>query len=562
MPRLASPIASGLLALALAFALAAPAAAQTAAPARLTLGGPAPAVRTEAELLGFLDELEAQELLLLEGNILEAYYQWKGEARHYAGPFGRFNTDLLSRRDYAAIVDRWAGRVKDSTLARRLALHRRDFLLARVDPALPIQLVNLQTSIQDTVGRFRYPVREARLTRTEIQAVLDTSPDRALRESAFRARTLIGAQVRAPIVQAIGIYDRMGRQQGFANGAAAGLNNSSLEPRQVLQDLDAFERATRPAYTAMLERARRDLGVERIEPWDLDYWLHRQETAGGTDAWPKEAGVARLRDLMRAMGFAYDSLPIDVKVWDVPTGGITFPVRPAYEARLLTNPFPGSNFYSTLFHEYGHALNFTLMRPDLPARFLQGDETPLGEGLGETLAHFAFDHHWLEQAAGLPSARATALEGVGKLQLLLWLRRAIATNAHVEITQYLDRTADLDSLYAASYQRFVGVTLPPGDYVSTRETFATGPLYFQSYLYANMIAAQLREAMRAQFGVEDLTREPRVAQWLTEHFFASGAAVPWPEKIRRATGRPLSADALGRYLAGAAPLEAGTAPAH
>jgi Zn-dependent M32 family carboxypeptidase len=81
--------------------------------------------------------------------------------------------------------------------------------------------------------------------------------------------------------------------------------------------------------------------------------------------------------------------------------------------------------------------------------------------------------------------------------------------------------------------------------------YATGPLYFQSYLYANMIAAQLREAMREQFGVDDLTGEPRVAKWLTEHFYRMGAAVPWPEKVRRATGRPLSSDALTRYLSGA-----------
>jgi peptidyl-dipeptidase A len=521
------------------------------APARLALGGPPPAVRTEAELVAFLDELEAQELLLWEGNVLEAYYQWKGETRHFAGPFGRFTSDLQTRRDYAAIIDRWQGRVQDSTLARRLALHHRDFLIARVDPALPIQLVNLQTAIQDTVTQFRYDVRGERLTRTQIRTVLDTSPDRALREAAFRAGPQIGAHVRAPIVRAIDLLDRMGRQQGFPDGAAAGLNNSSLEPRQVLRDLDAFEQATRPAYLAMLERVKQDLHVERAEPWDIDYWLHLQEQSAGTDAWPKEPGLARLRDLMRALGFTYDSLPIDVKVWDVPTGGITFPVRPPFEARLLTNPFSGSHFYETLFHEYGHALNFTLMRRDLPALFFRGDETPLGEGLAETLGHFAYDRHWLERAAALPPEKAAALERVGKLQLLLWLRRSIAINAYAEISQYLDRKADLDSLYAASYQRFVGVALPPGDYFSWRETFATGPLYFQSYLYANMIATQLREAMRAQFGVEDLTREPRVARWLTDNFFAPGAAIPWPEKVRRATGRPLSADALGRYLADA-----------
>jgi Zn-dependent M32 family carboxypeptidase len=42
-----------------------------------------------------------------------------------------------------------------------------------------------------------------------------------------------------------------------------------------------------------------------------------------------------------------------------------------------------------------------------------------------------------------------------------------------------------------------------------------------------------------------------VARWLTERFFAMGGAVPWPEKVRRATGHALTAEALGRYLADA-----------
>ena len=522
-------------------------------PSRLALGAAPPPVRTETELRAFLDELEAQELALSEAATLEAYYQWKGKARHFAGPFGRFLTDVVTRRDYAAVIDRWQGKVRDSTLARRLFLHHRDFLAARADPRLPIQLVDLQTAIQDTVTAFRYDVRGRKLTLTELSELADTSTDRSVREASFRSRPQIASHTMPSIGRAISLLDRIGRQEGFANGAAAGLNNSSLEPRRVLRDLDEFERATRPTYLAMLQRVQADLHLDRVEAWDIDYWLHRQETAGGVDPWPKEPGLERLRGLMRAIGFAVDSLPIDIRIWDVPTGGITFPVRPPYEARLLSNPFSGSDFYSTLFHEYGHAANFTLMDPDLPAAFFRGDETPLGEGVAETLGYYAADHGWLERAAGVTPAEAVRLEHVARMRQLLWLRRTIALNAYAEITQYLDRGMDRDSLYVATYRRFVGVELPPGHWFATRDMFATGPLYFQSYLYANMIAAQLREAMREQFGVEDLSAEPRVAPWLTEHFFRMGAAVPWDEKVRRATGRPLSSAALAQYLAEAAP---------
>ena len=142
------------------------------------------------------------------------------------------------------------------------------------------------------------------------------------------------------------------------------------------------------------------------------------------------------------------------------------------------------------------------------------------------------------------------------MQLLLWLRRSICANAYFELTAYGNLDANLDSIYAAAYQRFVCLKLPAGHYFGFRDMFGTGPLYFQSYLYANLIATQLRDAMRARFGVSDLTREPRVAGWLTAYMFGPGGSVPWPEKIRRATGKPLGTESLSRYLAGAMPQAA------
>ena len=515
--------------------------------ARLTLGGPAPAVRTEAQLASFLDDLETQEFALNEALVLEEYFQWKGLEPHRVAEDGRLLNDLHSRRDYAAIIERWHGRVTDPVLARRLELHHRDFLQSRVDPALPIELSDLQTALQDRVEKFRFTVDGGALTRTAVSVIINTSPDRAARRAAFLARPQIATAIRGQVLGAMRLHDRIARQEGFASGAVLGLDLRGLTPAQVLADLDAFEKETRPAFLEMLEQVRKDLGVERVEPWDIDYWLHTQEATAG-DAYPREPGIPRLMDLVRALGFKPEALAIDVKIWDVPVGGIMFPVRVPFDGRLLTNPFTGSDFYETLFHEYGHAVNAALTDPRLPAVFLRGDDDPLSEGLAETLGHFAYDRHWIGRTTGLPPARSADLERIGKLQLLLWLRRSIGLAAWVEVHAYEDLGGDLDSLYRDSYRRFVGVELPPGDYVGTVDMYGTGPLYVPAYLYANMIATQLRAAMRAQFAVDDLSREPRVAGWLTQHFYAQGASIPWAEKIQRATGKRLSTQALSEYL--------------
>jgi hypothetical protein len=531
--------------------LALPLAAQhprSPAPAHLGLGAPAPAVRTEADLARFLDDLELQRWALERSLTLEAYAQWKGEPNHQVAGLQRLWTDLSSRRDYARVVDQWKPRVKDSTLARRLQLHATFFLQAKADPALSLALADLQTAIQDTVQQFRYQVAGRSLTRTQLSAVLDSSPDRALRRAAFEAGPQASARIGARVRQAMAMNDRIGRQQGFANGAAAKLAQSSLTANQVLRDLDAFDQATRPTFDALLARMRRDLAVDRLEPWDLDHWFRIQERAVA-DAYPVDKGVERTLALARGLGFKVDSLPITVTIYDVPTGGIAFDIRPPYEARLLSNPFAGAQFYSTLFHEYGHTLHATGIRPDLPLAFISFDEQPATEGVAETLGLFAYDRRFLARTAGVNPEQAAQLERLGKLHHLLWLRRTIAANAYAEVQAYLDLEANLDSIFAASYRRFVGVELPPGDYAGARDMFGTTPLYLPVYLYADMIGTQLHQAMRNEFGTEDLTQEPRVAGWLTEKFYAPGQSIPWPEKIRRATGKPLDARALAEYLA-------------
>ncbi len=551
MSRSALPLfllATAALALVAGADLAARPALAAEAAFHLPLGGPAPVVRTEAELRAFLDELEAQRFMAYEALSLEEYYQWRGASPHYVTPFTRFDNDLRNRKDYAAVVEQWRGHVSDTTLARRLDLHHRDMLQSRADPALVIALADAVSAVQDSVNAFHYQVAGQPKTLTELGEILSTEPDRAKRQTAFLAYQQAATQHAAPIVHCMELYDQVGRQEGFANGAEAGLAQCSLERAQALAGIDAFERSTRPLMTSMLAQAKRDLKLSKVEPWDIDYWLHVQETQGGSDAWPREPGLARMKALMTDIGFAPDSLPIDARVWDVPTGGITFPIRPPFESRLLTNPFTGSDFYETLFHEYGHCLNAVLEDKEMPPSFLQGDETPMGEGLAETLGHFAYDRHWLARAASVPPERAAALERVGKMQLLLWLRRSICLNAWFELTAYGDLHQDLDSLYAVAYARFAGTPLPPGKWFARRDEFATGPMYLQSYLYANMIATQVRDAMRARFGVEDLTQEKRVAGFLTDYFYAPGARVPWPEKVRRATGKPLGTESLARYL--------------
>ncbi|HKC15308.1 MAG TPA: hypothetical protein VKC11_01260, partial [Steroidobacteraceae bacterium] len=76
--------------------------------------------------------------------------------------------------------------------------------------------------------------------------------------------------------------------------------------------------------------------------------------------------------------------------------------------------------------------------------------------------------------------------------------------------------------------------------------------YFPSYALGLVIAAQLWEALRAQLTDvdEQLARGDFAAvfAWLRENMHEFGAKLPVKELIKQASGQPLSANALLRYL--------------
>jgi carboxypeptidase Taq len=76
--------------------------------------------------------------------------------------------------------------------------------------------------------------------------------------------------------------------------------------------------------------------------------------------------------------------------------------------------------------------------------------------------------------------------------------------------------------------------------------------YFPSYALGLVIAAQLWEALRAQLPDvdEQLARGEFAAvfAWLRENMHEYGAKLPVKELIKQASGQPLSANALLRYL--------------
>jgi hypothetical protein len=516
-------------------------------------------LETEDDLRDWLDLLDAEVEALHTARQLEFYLRLVGRPAPNVARYQELHRRLFADRAAAARLEAWRERAEDPATKRRVELYLGrylDFLydtfrLARTAPETRTRFTALQDELDAALVAFRPLVGGERTTRARVSILLRTEPDRARRREAFLSRAEAAAQLAGRMRELLEVSNALHREMGYAGTVEGRLEQSGLRRDEVEAWLDEVERATRAPYAELLERARTDLGVERVEAWDLDYWL---EQAGGypAQAFPKADAVARLKDTLRGWGLEPDALPVTVEEANLANAGWNIPIRIPADVRLVLNPTDGFPFYATLFHEYGHALHESgidqavgTFRSDRPGQF--------GEGMAATVERLPGMRAWQRRTAGLDDATMARAEQVERWRKLRRLRSLIA-RVRFHYAAFDDPAGDLDGLDGRLTAELLGVAAPEQPLWADDMFLVQPQIYVQNYVLAELIAAQVWETLRARFA-PDPTADPRVGPFLRDAFWRHGQARDWRELIAEATGRPLDPAALVAELTagGAAP---------
>lgn len=507
-----------------------------------------PLIRNEAELAAFLDFLDVRLEAINTARQLEFYYQLKSLPAPNLKGYQELHRGLFSNRDYALALETWRPKVQDPVLARRVMLYQDvylDFLydnfrLAKTDPRVSSEFTELQVALDREITAFKPLYGGARVGRAVVADALRSEPDRARRREAYLASREVSAQLAPRIRRLLLAARKLHRQMGFAGTVEARLRGAGMERAEVEGWLASLEEATREPYRALLERARKDLGVERLEPWDLRYWVERQSGLP-KEAFAREKALPRLLALVRGLGFEPEKLSISVEEANLSNAGWNVPIRMGVEARLVVNPFEGRPYYDTLFHEYGHALHEVLIEQGT-GTFRTDRPGPWAEGLAEVLAAFVRDPAWQRSALGLSEEQVRQAAEPERLRRLLRIRQLLFMNAF-EYAAFDEPESGLAKRYGELMERYLMVKAPE-DPPWADDLFLIQPqVYVQNYLVSYMISAQINRTMRERFGPA-LAGQAGVAAYLRERFYRHGASRDWRDMVREATGKPLGPEAL------------------
>jgi oligoendopeptidase F len=503
-------------------------------PLALGYAGPSAGATPSASVEHTLDRKE-QELEQLYAAYWQIQYQLElGDTKASDKEVEGKLRDVIN--DPAFLETLKAARFTDPILQRRRQL----FLEVATDLQISTnaELATRVESIRKDGSAIRYKVGGKSLDRPELDNVLGHSPDRDLRRQAWYAQADLTKLTGDRIREVIKMRNELGGRYAGQKFSDFMLQRRGTNRRDLSNWFEQIKTSTEPEYRALLSRMQRELRVEKIEPWDLQYYFSTltpelENRFGFDGAWERTAKVASL------LGFEFSRLPVDVKIADITFGGYTMPIWYGREIKLLVSKHAGILFADTILHESGHALHFSFVQE--PTFILKDNyPPPMDEGLGQTMSLMLFRPEISTTVYGLSVDEARALRERRRLETN-YSMRALMVQAEFELEAYDNPDQELDGLYDRICSKYLDVDCHRSSTWAYDPYYAAIPIYEQNYVLAEMFAYQIHHSIDQKFG-RNWGRQ--AGTYLHDKFLIRGGSLTLDQIMQRGTGEGLTA----RYL--------------
>lgn len=450
-------------------------------------------------------------------------------------------------------------------VARQLDVLHDWFAPNQVPAELRRTIVDLQVSVESQFAQHRGEIDATAVDDNTIAQILRTSDDPQQRRAAWEASKTVGVAVAGQVRELARRRNEAARALGWRDHFALALETSELDERRLFATLDAVDAATEAPFrtwkAALDERlaARFGCGTSELRPWHYDdpFFQSAPAADGSNLDW-----VFEHRDLEALTARTYQGVGLDVAA--VLAHSDLYP-RPAKnqhafcidvdrdgDIRVLCNVTANERWMETMLHEFGHGTYFSEVDRELPWT-LRTMHSLTTEGVAMLFGRLARDPEWLTTVAGLDraavEARVDAIEDARRAQLLVFARWVLVMTVF-ERGLYADPDADHDTRWWDLVERYQLVHRPPGRSApdwAAKIHLAAAPVYYQNYLYGELVASQLHATLQRRHG--GLVDRPAAGQTLVDHVFRPGASLRWDALIEAATGEPLTPAHLAAQLA-------------
>jgi oligoendopeptidase F len=499
------------------------------------VGSGRPAGAASAKSVEAVLDAKEQELERLYATYWQIQYQLEeGETSVSDKDVNRKIRDVLNDPEFLRSLK--TANLDDPILQRRRQL----FLEVATDSQISTDadLVAKVESIRKDGSTIRYKIGAKQLNRPELDNVLGHEANRELRRQAWYAQADLTNLTGDRIREVMTLRNQLGLRYAKENFSDFMLRRRATNRRDLLLWFEQIRTATEPEYHALLSRMQRDLGVEKPEPWDLDYYFSTLSPVLDSK-FGLESGWQRTTEVAGLLGFDFSRLPVEVKITDITFGGYTMPIWYGKEIKMLVSRHTGILFADTMLHESGHALHFTFVQE--PTFILRDNyPPPMDEGLGQTMSLMMFRPEISTTIYGLSREEAGSLGERRRLESN-YSMRALMVQSEFELEAYDNPAQNLTTLYDRVCSKYLDVDCHQSSTWGYDPFYAAIPVYQQNYVLAEMFAYQVHHTLDQKFG-RNWGREG--GAYLHDKFLTRGGSLTLEQIMLQGTGEGLSA----RYL--------------
>jgi len=442
---------------------------------------------------------------------------------------GFYNGELLERKRSEILLEALhylKGKSRVEIKGEKIHYWLREAIISQIENSNSV--MTLRKEIEEKVLQYW---SKQRLGYMERQKILENSDSRKARKEAWCTVLPLAKLLSGSFTALVKRRNEEAQRWGFADYAELILNLNKLQKKGIVHLCRRLLGKTRDEYFSHLGEITRNLGLPSIAPWDIFYlssFSNNLTLDIEIDLEPNDF----LNLLFQKLGWQWQKMPIEIRYYEIPYGGLCFNFISKRKSIILLNRQrkPDLITYITLAHEMAHAIQNALVRKSVSYIDIIGEPSFIKEGTAEFIGYLVLDKGILEGLYRV-NIEQQFLRNVYKhfmQRRKAWLRRQ-AVDAIFEINLYQFGPEEAESMYDTLTRKYLRIDKGSRNTWLTDIIFCSHPIYLYNYILAEDLKVGIEQRLW-KMGIPFLS--PQAGKFLQSNFFSTSGEVPWIQKVK------------------------------
>lgn len=343
-----------------------------------------------------------------------------------------------------------------------------------------------------------------------------------------------GDTIADDLVELVKTRNEFAKKNGYENYYSYLLKEEfNVDEKKLFDLMDDLDGKTSKIYAQIMKKGNDK--TEKLDPTEIaNKYINDEDTL-----------VDQAFKMYKKMGWDVPNLPIKFDLFpreNKNTHGFCFDIDPR-DTRILAN-LHKNEMYSveTLNHEMGHCVYEIGLSERLP--FIE--RVPASEALTEAfammMAKVPYQENFFAETLDMPKELSKDLENQSLKDSVKFIRRSLKY-INFEREMYKNPEQNLPKLWAKLEEKYENIPMPEklNNKWATTPHYLSYPVYYQSYLRAEVMAAQIYDGAVKKLG--PLTQNEHTADFFKTKMFRHGSSLTDNQIIKNISGKDLSVEA-------------------